>query len=334
MKTKYIIIGMLLSCSLYGQSKVATTIGQFLKIEPSARMAAMGNAGVSLSGEASAAFYNPASLGRIQGIDLQFTYNKWLADINYNYASAAMNLSGIGTLALQITSLNSGDIEITTVDQERGTGLYYKATNISLGLAYGIMLTDRVSAGAAANYIQESIYNTSLQAVSFNFGVQYQSSVEGLVVGASVSNFGPRASYDGRDIYFNYDADPAQHGNPPRLPAELRTDSYGLPTLFRVGISYPVEFSSWNRLTISADALHSNDNVERMNVGGEWLFFNTFAVRGGYRDLFMSESEGGLVLGTGARVNFSGESNVSFDYAYADYGRLNNVHRLTVGLHF
>jgi hypothetical protein len=71
----------------------------------------MGNAGTSLSNEASAAFYNPASLGRIQGIDIQFTYNQWLADIKYNYATAAVNLEGLGTFALQVT-LNSGDIEV------------------------------------------------------------------------------------------------------------------------------------------------------------------------------------------------------------------------------
>jgi hypothetical protein len=44
--------------------------------------------------------------------------------------------------------------------------------------------------------------------------------------------------------------------------------------------------------------------------------------------------EGGLVLGAGAKVGFSGSSNISFDYAWADYGRLNNTHRFTVGIHF
>ncbi|HVO72602.1 MAG TPA: hypothetical protein VMT35_01150, partial [Ignavibacteriaceae bacterium] len=80
----------------YSQTKVGTTIGQFLKIEPSSRLAAIGNAGTSLSDEASAAFYNPASLGRIKGVDIQFTYNEWLADITFSYASAAVNLEGIG----------------------------------------------------------------------------------------------------------------------------------------------------------------------------------------------------------------------------------------------
>ena len=318
----------------FAQSKVGTTIGQFLKIEPSSRLVAMGNAGASLSNEASAAFYNPASLGRIDGVDVQFTYNQWLADIKYDYATAAINLEGIGTFALQVTALNSGDIEIRTVEKEKNTGLYYNVTNLSLGIAYGIMLTDRVSAGIAVNYVQETIYNTSLVDVALNFGVQYQTDVEGLTIGASVSNFGPRASYDGRDIYFNYDANTDVHGDNSTLPASLRMGSFSLPTLFRVGLSYSIKLTPWNELVVASDAMHSNDNNERINIGGEWLFLNSFAVRGGYRDLFLKDSEGGLVLGAGARVGFSGTSDISFDYAWADYGRLNGTHRFTVGIHF
>jgi opacity protein-like surface antigen len=330
----FLIIFSVSTLTIFSQSKVGTTIGQFLKIEPSARLVAIGNAGTSLSDEATAAFYNPASLGRINGIDIQFTYNEWLADIKYNYATACLNVDGFGTIAMQITSLSSGDIEVTTVEQENGSRLYYDVTNFSIGLAYGIMLTDRVSAGLAINYLQETIYNTSLSDIALNFGVQYQTSIEGLAVGASVSNFGPRASYDGRDIYFNYDPDPTKYGDNSRLPGELRMGSFALPTLFRVGISYILDISDWSKFLVASDALHTNDNTERINVGGEWSFLNTFAIRGGYRDLFLKDSEGGLVLGAGAKVGFTNTAKISFDYAWADYGRLNSTHRFTVGLHF
>ena len=72
------------------QSKTGTTIGQFLKLEPSSRSAAMGTAGAAMYGEASSVFFNPASLGRINSNDAQFTFNKWLADITYNYAVAVL----------------------------------------------------------------------------------------------------------------------------------------------------------------------------------------------------------------------------------------------------
>jgi hypothetical protein len=333
-KITVIFILLLFAGNAAAQSKVGTTIGQFLKIEPCSRLVALGNAGASLTGDASAAFYNPASLGELTGINVDFTYNQWLADIKYSYATAALNIEGLGTIAAQVTSLNSGDIEIRTVEKAKGTGLYYDVTNLSIGLAYGILLTDRVSAGIAANYMQETIYNTSLTDVAFNFGVQYQTEITGLRLGASVSNFGPRASYEGLDVYFNYDPDPNKHGDNSKLPASLRMGSYSLPTLFRVGVSYELTFAEWNKLVVATDAMHSNDNDERINIGGEWEFLGTFAVRGGYRDLFLKDSEGGLVLGAGAKVGFAGASIVSFDYAWADYGRLNGTHRFTLGLHF
>ena len=116
-----ILILLFGSTSALPQSKTGITIGQFLKIEPSSRAVALGNAGVSLSGEASYIFYNPASLGRLSGTDVQFTFNKWLADITYNYAAAAMNIENIGTFSLVITSLNSGEIDVRTVEKPLGT---------------------------------------------------------------------------------------------------------------------------------------------------------------------------------------------------------------------
>lgn len=317
---------------LYGQSKTGTTIGQFLKIEPGSRSIAMGTAGTSLYGEASSVYYNPASLGRLQGFDAQFTYNQWIADIKVNYAAAAMNIPSIGTFSLAVTSLSSGEIDVTTVDQPLGTGERYSVNDFALGLGYGLMLTDRVSVGVQLSYFQESIWHCSLMGFSMNFGVQYQLEPNGLTLGASVTNFGPRSSFSGRDLYVNFDFDPKQNGNNDRIPADLRTDSYGLPTTFHVGASYPIKISEDQIITVCADAKHPNDNNESINAGAEWNIMNMFFVRGGYRDIFLQDSEGGLVLGAGVLVNVGGTNKIRFDYAWADYGRLNKAHRFTVGI--
>ncbi len=335
-KIKYLILGFAFICSvnLFSQSKTGTTIGQFLKIEPSARISALGNAGSALYGEAVASYFNPASLGRLENSDIQFTHNNWLADINYNYAIGAIKVGGVGTFSVQVTSLNSGEIDVRTVDQPLGTGERYTVTNFALGVGYGMMLTDRVSVGLQLNYIQESIWHSDLTAFGLNFGVQYEVEKGGLMLGASVSNFGPRASYNGRDLYVNYDFDSDKNGDNDKLPAELRTDSYSLPTVFRVGATYPVKINESNLLLISAEATHPNDNYESVNVGAEWTLFNTFSVRGGYRDLFLQDSEGGLMLGAGAKVEVNSVYNIRFDYAWGDYGRLAEAHRFTVGIGF
>lgn len=326
----FLLFFFALTINILPQSKTGTTIGQFLKIDPSSRVSAMGNAGTAISGEASAIFYNPASLGRLNSIDVQFTYNKWIADILYNYAIVALPISTIGTFSLQVTSLNSGEIDVRTVEQPLGTGERYTVNNFALGLGYGLMLTDRVSVGTQISYFQESIWHSTLSGFAMNFGVSYQ--YDEFTIGASVSNFGPRTGYSGRDLFINYDFDPNKYGDNDLLPAQLRTDEYPLPTVFRVGVSYPFIFSDDYKLTVAVDAMHPNDNNEKVNVGAEFQALKNFALRVGYRDLLMPDSEGGLVLGIGVNVPFAGNSIVRFDYAWGDYGRLLEAHRFTVGV--
>lgn len=318
----------------FAQNKTGTTIGQFLKIEPSSRVVALGNAGASLSGEISNIFYNPASLGRLPGTDIQFTFNKWLADITYNYMAVGINVEGVGTFALVGTLLNSGEMDVRTVEKPLGTGERFSVNNIALGLGYGLLLTDRVSVGVQINHINESIWHSTLSTFGLNFGVQYQVVESGLTLGASLSNFGTRSSYDGRDLYLNYDFDPKKYGDNDKLPAELRTDNFNLPTIFRAGVSYWLDFGTDYKLLVAVDAVHPNDNDQYINLGGELNLLQMFSIRAGYRNLFMPDTEGGLVLGGGVQTNFSTSNSIRFDYAYADYGRLAETHRITLGVGF
>ncbi len=329
---KTALLALLIAGYSFSQNKTGTTIGQFLKIEPSARIAAMGNAGTSVSGEASAVFFNPAGIGRLTGTDMQFSYNEWLADIMYSFAVVSVNFGDAGTAALQMTSLNSGEIDVTTVEQPRGTGERFTVTNFALGVSYGVMLTDRVSVGATINYINESIWHSSLSTFGLNFGVQYEIYENGPRFGASVSNFGPSAKYNGRDLYLDYDFDPLKYGDNDKIPAELRTDEFSLPTTFRAGVVLPFRFTEDYSIMFSADALHPNDNEESINLGAEVGILKVLFLRGGYRNLYLPDAEGGLTLGGGINLNVLSSYNLRFDYAWSDYGRLNNTHRVSVAV--
>jgi hypothetical protein len=86
---------------------------------------------------------------------------------------------------------------------------------------------------------------------------------------------------------------------------------------------------------VAVDALHPNDNYESMNVGGEFSFRDYLFIRGGYKNLFLKDSQGGLTLGIGvnSKLLFS-EDFVSFDYAYRDFGVLGNVQMLSLDIKF
>ena len=330
---KGISLALMLCIQGLSQSNTGTTIGQFLLIEPSARYAAMGNAGVAAADEISAAYYNPAAIGRLTGYGIQFTHSLWLADITYDYAIALVGLGEMGNLYFNVTSLNSGEIDVRTVEQPLGTGERYSVSDVALGVGYGRRLTDRFSMGVQINYIQETIFHSSLSTVSLNVGTMFNLTEDGLVLGASISNYGLPAGYSGRDLRIQYDLNKDKYGDNSALPGDVHTEEYPLPVLFRVGLNYPYQVNDDFKLQFAVNAFHPNDNRESVSVGMECNIYNTLALRTGYQNLFLQDSEVGLTTGLGLNIKIA-DYKMILDYAWADYGRLENTQRFTLGITF
>jgi len=333
-KIAFIAFIMVLAATpLCAQSKAGTTIGDFLLIEPSARIAGMGNAGATMYSEIQSVYYNPAAIGLLSSTGVQFSHIPWLAGISYNFAAAALPLGSFGNLYAGVTALNSGEIDVRTVEQEQGTGERYTVSDIAIGIGYGRQVSDRFSVGVQAFYLQETIWHSSLNAFALSVGTLYRISADGLHIGASISNFGTRGRYDGRDLRIKYDQNPEVYGDNGVLPGELVTGDFPLPVLFRVGVGLPVHLGEQNRLSFAVDALHRSDNTESMNLGVEWEFLQTLMLRGGYQDLFQQDRETGLTLGVG--VHYAMDAvQLSFDYGWVDHGRLEKVNMLTLGVSF
>ncbi|MCB0283815.1 MAG: PorV/PorQ family protein [Calditrichaeota bacterium] len=333
LKINILVYTLVIAVQCFGQSNTGTTIGQFLLIEPSARYAAMGNTGVASADEITAAYYNPAAIGRLSGTGLQFTHSLWIADITYDYAIAMVDLGELGNLFFNVTALNSGDIDVRTVEQPLGTGEKYTVSNVALGVGYGRRLTDRFSMGVQINYIQETIFHSSLSTVSLSVGTMFDLTRDGLVLGASISNYGLPAAYSGRDLRIQYDLDKDKYGDNSGLPGDVHTEEYPLPVLFRVGLSYPFQITEDHKMQFSVNAYHPNDNTESVSMGMEWEIFKTLALRSGYQNLFLKDSEVGLTAGLGLNVAIA-EYQLNLDYAWADFGRLQNTQRFTLGILF
>ena len=85
-------------------------------------------------GEVQASYYNPAAIGLFASNGVQFTHSPWIADITYDYAGAGVTLGNFGNIYASVTSLNSGDIDVRTVDQPLGTGERYSVSDLAFGL--------------------------------------------------------------------------------------------------------------------------------------------------------------------------------------------------------
>lgn len=332
---KRIVILLLMTFGLsFGQSKVGSTAAPFLTMAIGARATAMGGAFVATADDISALYWNPAGVSRQGNNGAMFTYSKWFADINYNWSGAFLNLGDMGSVGLSVTYLDYGDMEVTTLAEQDGTGQNFTAHDMALALSYAYNLTDRFSIGGNVKYINQKIWNSSASSIALDLGVLFHSDIYGLRIGATISNFGSDMSMDGKDILVQYDISEQIYGNNDQILAKLRTDEYPLPLLFRIGLAMDIIDTEDHKFTLGVDALHPSDNDESLNVGAEYVFNNWFALRGGYKSLFLDNSEEGLTLGFGLKYKLAPNFGIFIDYAYQEFGILKDTQHITLGVNF
>ena len=315
-------------------SKRGTTAADFLSLSQGARATAMGSAFVGVANDQSAMFWNPAGLAKIDGIGIMVDHTNWLADIAYNYIAASYNLGGMGTVGFSFISSSYGDMKVTTVDAPNGTGQVFSVSDIAFSLGYAINLTDNFAIGFNPKIIYQSIWEASAVGFAMDLGVLYKTPFDGIVLGMSISNFGTKMQMQGSTTLVTYDPDLTSTGNNGKIPANLSTDYWSLPLNFRVGLAYSPISTENNKVTIAVDALHPSDNYESVNVGAEYVFKDIIALRGGYKSLFLQNSEESFALGFGVKQILLGNVALRVDYAYQNFGRLNYIQKFTLGVSF
>ncbi len=314
----------------YAQNpNLGTSGAQFLQIPVSARSEAMAGAFTGLSDDASAVFTNPAGIVKVGNMQAHFSYANWFDLFDFSAFAFAYNLGESGTFALSLITFSTERMEITTETQPEGTGRFFDASDVAIGISYARNLTDRFSVGLTAKYISQSIWNESAGGIAFDIGTQYHLDFQNMVIAMSMTNFGQNLRFDGPDLDFTYRKD----DNYPisrLIPSRLTTEEYSLPLHFQVGIGFDILQYDFLKLRGALDVSHPNDNSERAHAGVEAAVFDRFFVRGGYK---YNYDDQGLTFGVGANIPLGGNLT-SFDYSYSAYDILPAVHRISLGISF
>ncbi len=334
------ILFLLLSSSLFSQgfltsvSKRGTTAAPFLSIGQGARATAMGSAFVAVTDDPTALYWNPAGITKVEGFGFVVDHTKWFADLNYNFMAMTYNIGDFGTVGMSLIMSDYGEMDVTTVEQPEGTGETFSVSDAAFSVAWAIQLTDNFAIGFNPKFIYQNIWKMSANAIALDMGVQYVTPFDGIVLGMSISNFGSKMKMTGTSALVLYDPDPGSSGNNGSIPAELQTDEWDLPLNFRVGLAYqPLKIED-NTITVSVDAMHFSDNFESVNLGAEYVFNDFVFIRGGFKSLFLDDSEESFSLGFGLKQRLLGNVAISVDYAYQDFGRLNNIQKFNIGINF
>ena len=327
-----IMLGM--AAALHAQNKVGTSAAPFLGIAIGPRAAAMGGAFSAVANDATAIYWNPAGIAGLGRSHIMVSHTNWLVNTSFNWAGVVLTLDNANALAFSMTQLDYGEEDVTTVQAQTGTGDRWSAQDLAVTLTYARAMTDRFSIGGSFKYIQEKIYHSTASAFAFDVGLVFVTQFNDLRLGMSISNFGSDMNFDGKDLLQRIDIDPKNKGNNETLTAKLKTDNWPLPLFFRVGLAYDLLRQRNMKLTLAGDVLRPSDNSGVLNLGAEFALYNLLYLRGGYQSLFRDNAEEGLTAGVGFKITAGSAGRLYIDFAYADYGLLDNVKMFSLGFGF
>ncbi len=317
MKLNKIFLGILglmlviLPSLVLGQAKVGTTGVNFLELGVSARAMGMAEAFSANVSDASAVFYNPAGLTYTYGREVMFTHVSMPAGINYEFLGLAYPVESFsGVIGIGLYSLSTGDIPLTTYthpygQDAAGNQALFSAGDMALGLSYGRFLTDKFSIGFTLKFIQEDLEEETAMGWAADVGTLYNAGYRNFKIGMVITNFGS-------DMKF------IQHEFP-------------LPINFKFGASIDVIDMENHLVTFAAEGTHPADNLEKYNLGLEYWFLDKVSLRVGERFNYDSD---GFTVGGGFLVGFGQNLEMMLNYAYQDFGFLNEVHRFSIGMIF
>jgi opacity protein-like surface antigen len=338
----------IISISTFAQKpmRAGTTTANFLEIGFGAAGSAMGDAYVSLANDVSAIYWNPAGLAQMSSSEVMFVTQPWIVGMNTSFGAVGIVVPDFGSIGASIILMDYGEMDVTTMAYQDGTGERFTARDMAISLSYARNLVEGFSFGASGKIITSSIWHETGTALAFDLGVIIKTNffspkgdnTHGLSIGMSMSNYGTSLKYDGLDLLIPVDVDPNGAGNYQSAPGRLSTQDWELPMIFRLGVSVTPICTDKNEFILSVDALHPNNNTESVNIGAQYsLAFSTFGkvfLRGGYKALFMEDSQYGESFGVGIQADVMSNRSLKLEYAYRNIGIFGNAQTLGVSLLF
>jgi hypothetical protein len=281
---------------------------------------------------------NVAGLSRINKSELIIAHT-----ILFDGTGMALNSIGFaqrtgeqGAFGLTLTSMDFGDIPITTDAIPEGNGATYSPSFFHMGLSYAHMFENKVSVGILLCGISESIADLSAFGFAIDAGVQYVAGEkDNFKFGIALRNVGTPMRFGGEGLAF-------QTPNPDgsvnyQITANQRAAKFELPSVLNIGTSYDFLMGTRHRLTVLGNFTANSFSRDQIGGGGEYAFKEMFMVRAGYKieigatDLDQSVYSG-LAAGVTLEVPTKKQSSGRFavDYAFGATSPFNGTHNFSL----
>ena len=284
---------------------------------------------------------NVAGIGRIQNKEVSVSNARLYegSTLKLNALGFATKVGENGAFALSLTSLDFGDIEITTSDQPEGTGGSFSPSFFNIGIGYAHTYENKISVGILFRAISESLPSISAFGFAIDAGVQYVSGdKDNFKLGISLRNIGSPMRFSGQGLSEQVEAPNGDY----TITINQRAESYELPSVLNIGMSYDFYFA--DEIYLRGLANFTSNAFSRDQIGGglELFLLDKFAIRGGYKyeldadSIDRSNLYTGLAFGASFDVPLSkaGSSRFGVDYGYRTTDPFDGSHNVSIRLTF
>ncbi|UCE03983.1 MAG: PorV/PorQ family protein [Candidatus Latescibacterota bacterium] len=288
-----------------------------LRLGTGARFSGMGDVGVSLARDASAAYWNPAGMTSVERTSFTLQHNEWIQSVRAETAALA-HATNLGVFGIWFSGLYMDEIERTTIASSTPEGTF-NVYEIAVQGAWGHTLgtVERlggIDLGLAIKGLYSALDSETASGWAGDIGLRLRTRIDGLTFAAAAQHLGPEMTFI--------------------------QDSFQLPVTLRVGGDYQRSFAKYRTgFVLAYDLEVVNDDGLRNHFGLELTYHELLSIRGGLKIGFDSQGaelgriDGERVGGTfGVGVRKGG---YSFDYAYTPVDNdLGDAHRfsLTINL--
>lgn len=263
------------------EDRVGQAGGQSLLINPWARSNGWGGANTANSNGLESMFLNVAGTASTKKTEILFSHNSYLvgSGVNINAFGLTQRVGETGVLGLCFSSMDFGNLMVTTVASPEGGLGTFKPSYVNIGLSYAKEFSNSIYGGLALKIISESTSDIGAQGVALDAGVKYVTGEKDKIkFGIALKNVGPRMTYKGDGLSFR-GVVPATGTN---MTIEQRSSSFDLPSLVNIGGSYDFILDEKNKVTLAANFTSNSFTKDQYSLGLEYSFRTYFMVRGGY----------------------------------------------------
>ncbi|MBD3179258.1 MAG: PorV/PorQ family protein [Candidatus Latescibacteria bacterium] len=270
----------------------------YLELPVGGAMISMGETGAANRSAPFSWLINPASLSGCAETGIGIFHSQWIMDTNYNNVFAMKRIHPRFSIGAGLTYLSAPEIQGFNMSGEKTNPLENNNLSGSVGLAFSPV--EYLGVGMNVKYLQEKIADYSARGYAVDLGVLVKPPVEGLRLGASVSNIGPKIKFIAHEE---------------ELPLNMRIGgSYSRAGIFKKC-----------RFTIAADMVKPRYDDIYGAFGGELEIGEILLLRTGY---VAEESRIADGFTAGGGINLGREFRI--DYAFTPYGDLGDFHRISI----